>query len=63
MTLTQKDIEKLRPEDRPLVEQMVEKTQQDFEQLLQAYIPNAIPGPEPTSKISWSRSPPSSSTG
>jgi hypothetical protein len=39
MTLTQKDIEKLRPEDRPLVEQMVEKTQQGFEQLLQALDP------------------------
>ena len=30
MTLTKNDMEKLRPEDRPLVEQMVEKTQQGF---------------------------------
>jgi len=36
MTLTQNDMEKLRPEDRPLIEQMVEKTQQGFEQLLAA---------------------------
>ena len=43
MTLTQKDIEKLRPEDRPLVEQMVEKTQQGFEQLLQALDPQRYP--------------------
>jgi hypothetical protein len=46
MTLTQADMEKLRPEDRPLllVEQMMEKTQQGFEQLLQALDPpNATP--------------------
>lgn len=43
MTLTQKDLEKLRPEDRPLVEQMVEKTQQGFEQLLQALDPQRYP--------------------
>jgi hypothetical protein len=36
MTLTQAHVEKLRPEDRPLVEQMVQKTQQGFEQLLAA---------------------------
>jgi len=36
MTLTQADVEKLRPEDRPLVEQMVQKTQHGFEQLLAA---------------------------
>ena len=39
MTLTQKDMEKLRPEDRPVVEEMVDKTQQGFEQLLQALDP------------------------
>jgi hypothetical protein len=43
MTLTQHDMEKLRPEDRPLVEQMVEKTQQGFEQLLQALDPQRYP--------------------
>jgi len=43
MTLTQADVEKLRPEDRPLVEQMVEKTQQGFEQLLQALDPQRYP--------------------
>ena len=43
MTLTQADIEKLRPEDRPFVEQMVEKTQQGFEQLLQALDPQRYP--------------------
>ena len=43
MTLTQVDMEKLRPEDRPLVEQMVEKTQQGFEQLLQALDPQRYP--------------------
>ena len=36
-------MEKLRPEDRPLVEQMVEKTQQGFEQLLQALDPQRYP--------------------
>ena len=43
MTLTQTDMEKLRPEDRPLVEQMVEKTQQGFEQLLQTLDPQRYP--------------------
>jgi hypothetical protein len=43
MALTQADIEKLRPEDRPLVEQMVEKTQQGFEQLLAALDPQRYP--------------------
>lgn len=43
MTLTQSDMEKLRPEDRPLVEQMVEKTQQGFEQLLGALDPQRYP--------------------
>jgi hypothetical protein len=43
MTLTQHDMEKLRPEDRPLVEQMVNKTQQGFEQLLQALDPQVYP--------------------
>ena len=43
MNLTQKDIEKLRPEDRPLVEQLVEKTQQGFKQLLQALDPQRYP--------------------
>lgn len=43
MTLTQKDIEKLRPEDRPVVQQLVEKTQQGFEQLLQALDPQHYP--------------------
>jgi len=43
MTLTQADMEKLRPEDRPRVEQMVEKTQQGFEQLLQALDPQRYP--------------------
>jgi Uncharacterised protein family (UPF0236) len=43
MTLTQADLERLRPEDRPLVEQMVEKTQQGFEQLLQALDPQRYP--------------------
>ena len=43
MTLTQADVEKLRPEDRPLVEQMVAKTQQGFEQLLQALDPQRYP--------------------
>jgi hypothetical protein len=43
MTLTQADIEKLLPEDRPFVEQMVEKTQQGFEQLLQALDPQRYP--------------------
>ena len=43
MTLTQGDMEKLRPEDRPLVEQMVEKTQQGFEQLLGALDPQRYP--------------------
>jgi hypothetical protein len=51
MTLVQADVEKLRPEDRPLVEQIVEKTQQGFAQLLQALDPNVIPAPEPTSSI------------
>jgi hypothetical protein len=43
MTLTQSDMEKLRPEDRPVVEQLVEKTQQGFEQLLQALDPQRYP--------------------
>lgn len=43
MSLTHKDIEKLRPQDRPLVEQLVEKTQQGFEQLLQALDPQRYP--------------------
>ena len=43
MTLTQNDMEKLRPEDRPVVEQLVEKTQQGFEQLLQALDPQRYP--------------------
>jgi Uncharacterised protein family (UPF0236) len=43
MTLTQADIEKLRPEDRPLVEQVVEKTQHGFEQLLAALDPQHYP--------------------
>ena len=43
MTLVQADVEKLRPEDRPLVEQMVEKTQQGFAQLLQALDPQRYP--------------------
>jgi hypothetical protein len=43
MTLTQNDMEQLRPEDRPLVEQMVEKTQQGFEHLLQALDPQRYP--------------------
>ena len=43
MTLTQGDMEKLRPEDRPVVEQMVEKTQQGFEQLLGALDPQRYP--------------------
>jgi hypothetical protein len=43
MALTQTDIERLRPEDRPLVEQMVEKTQQGFEQLLAALDPQRYP--------------------
>jgi hypothetical protein len=43
MTLTQANLEKLRPEDRPLVEQMLEKTQQGFEQLLQALDPQRYP--------------------
>jgi hypothetical protein len=43
MTLTQNDMEQLRPEDRPLVEQMVEKTQQGFEQLIQALDPQRYP--------------------
>jgi hypothetical protein len=43
MTLTQDDMEQLRPEDRPVVEQMVEKTQQGFEQLLGALDPQRYP--------------------
>ena len=43
MTLTQADVEKLRPEDRPLVEQMVAKTKQGFEQLLEALDPQRYP--------------------
>ncbi len=43
MTLTQHDMEKLRPEDRPVVEQMVHKTQKGFEQLLQALDPQVYP--------------------
>ena len=43
MALTQKHIEKLRPEDRPLVEQMVEKTQHGLEQLLKALDPQRYP--------------------
>ena len=43
MTVVQADVEKLRPEDRPLVEQMIEKTQQGFEQLLQALDPQRYP--------------------
>jgi len=43
MTLIQKDLEKLRPQDRPLVEQMVDKTQQGFNQLLQALDPQRYP--------------------
>lgn len=43
MTLTQADVEKLRPEDRPLVEQVVQKTQQAFEQLLAALDPQRYP--------------------
>jgi hypothetical protein len=43
MTVIQADVEKLRPEDRPLVEQMVEKTQQGFTQLLQALDPRRYP--------------------
>lgn len=43
MTLTQNDMEKLRPEDRPRVEQLVERTQQGFEQLLQALDPQRYP--------------------
>jgi hypothetical protein len=43
MTLVQADVEKLRPEDRPFVEQLVEKTQHGFEQLLQALDPQRYP--------------------
>jgi len=43
MTLTQADVEKLRPEDRPLVEQMVQKTQHGFEQLLAVLDPKRYP--------------------
>ena len=43
MTLVQADVEKLRPQDRPLVEQIVEKTQQGFEQLHQALDPQIHP--------------------
>lgn len=43
MTLVHSDMEKLRAEDRPLVEQMVEKTQQGFEQLLQVLDPQRYP--------------------
>ncbi len=43
MNLTQADLEKLHPQDRPLVEQIVEKTQQGFEQLLLALDPQRYP--------------------
>ena len=43
MTHTQHDMEKLRPQDYPVVELMVEKTQQGFEQLLQALDPQIHP--------------------
>lgn len=43
MTAVQADIEKLRSEDRPLVEQMIEKTQQGFAQLLQVLDPQRYP--------------------
>jgi hypothetical protein len=43
MNLTQAQLEKLRPEDRPMVEQIVEKTQQGFEQLLSALDPQRYP--------------------
>jgi hypothetical protein len=43
MTLTQANVEKLRPEDRPLVQQMVDKTQLGFEQLLAALDPQRYP--------------------
>jgi hypothetical protein len=43
MNVTQAELEKLRPQDRPLVEQIVEKTQQGFEQLLVALDPQHYP--------------------
>jgi hypothetical protein len=43
MNVTQAELEKLRPQDRPLVEQIVEKTQQGFEQLLVALDPQRYP--------------------
>ena len=43
MNVTQAKLEKLRPQDRPLVEQIVEKTQQGFEQLLEALDPQHYP--------------------
>lgn len=36
MNLTKAQLERLRPEDRPLVEQLADKTQQGFERLLEA---------------------------
>jgi hypothetical protein len=43
MNVTQAELEKLRPQDHPLVEQIVEKTQQGFEQLLVALDPQHYP--------------------
>ena len=39
MTMTKAQLEKLRPQDRPQVEQLAEQTQQGFEQLLKALEP------------------------
>lgn len=43
MTLTKAQLEKLRPEDRPLVEEVAHKTEQGFKQLLEALDPQRYP--------------------
>jgi hypothetical protein len=43
MHLTKPQLEQLRPEDRPMVEQMVSKTQQGFQDLLEALAPDKYP--------------------
>lgn len=43
MSLTKAQLEHLRPEDRPLVEQMARKTEEGFKQLLEALDPQRYP--------------------
>jgi len=43
MNITKSDLEKLQPEDYPLVEHIVEKTKQGFQELLEILTPDKYP--------------------